>query len=31
LNYGWYWLGLYSVIDTANMVQGIVASSVGDN
>lgn len=31
LNYGWYWLGLYSVIDTGNMVQGIVASSVGDN
>lgn len=31
LNYGWYWLGKFSVIDTANMVQGIVASSVGDN
>ena len=31
LNYGWYWLGKYSVIDTANMVQGIVASSVGAN
>lgn len=30
-NYGWYWVGKYGVIDTANMVQGIVASSVGAN
>ncbi len=31
LHYGWYWKGAYAVIDTANMVQGIVASSVGAN
>ena len=31
LNYGWYWLGSYGVIDTGNMVQGICASSVGNN
>ncbi len=31
LHYGWYWKGAYAVIDTANMVQGIVASSVGSN
>lgn len=31
LNFGWYWVGKYAVIDTANMVQGGVASSVGTN
>lgn len=30
-NIGWYWVGKYGIIDTANMVQGIVASSVGAN
>jgi N4-gp56 family major capsid protein len=28
---GWKWSGAYKVIDTANMVQGLVASSVGSN
>lgn len=28
---GWKWNGVYGVIDTANMVQGIVASTVGTN
>ena len=31
LNYGWYWMGKYGIIDTANMVQGLVASSIGAN
>lgn len=31
VNIGWKWLGLYKIIDTANMVQGICASSVGAN
>src|SRR3990167_1527398 len=31
LNFGWYWVGVHKVIDTANMVQGISASSVGAN
>lgn len=31
LNYFWRWHGAFSVLDTANMVQGIVASSVGAN
>ena len=30
-NIGWYWVGKYGVIDTANMVQGLCASSVGAN
>lgn len=31
LNYYWVWLGVYGVLDTANMVQGLCASSVGSN
>lgn len=31
LNYGWYWLGSYGLIDQANMVVGNCASSVGEN
>jgi N4-gp56 family major capsid protein len=28
---GWKWNGVYGVLDTSNMVQGIVASSIGNN
>jgi len=31
VNYGWKWTGAYGIIDTANMVQGICASSIGSN
>ena len=31
VNFGWYWVGKYAVIDTANMLQGLCASSVGAN
>jgi len=31
INYGWYGCFVWGVLDTGNMVQGIVASSVGNN
>lgn len=31
LNYGWYWLGKYGMIDENNAVSGVCASTVGAN
>lgn len=31
VNFGWLWIGEFAVVDTASMVQGICASSVGAN